>query len=153
LVGTFAAGSAALGQEKVPAIPKAEVPLDEKPFKPDTLFLTWQRDPTTTMTIQWVGKTKESDDPLIRFTNRGKDEWTSGPTAAKKAFPVVEKNGIPTGPADFSVFRAELTGLTPATEYEFRIGTMSPVYRFRTMPAKMNNSFTFITGGDCGVNV
>ena len=24
-------------------------------FAPDTLFLTWQQDPTTTMTIQWVG--------------------------------------------------------------------------------------------------
>src|SRR5205823_1503683 len=28
---------------------------DDAHSRPDTLFLTWQRDPTTTMTVQWVG--------------------------------------------------------------------------------------------------
>src|SRR3954471_8475280 len=34
-----------------------EVPkFAERPtFEPTALFLTWQRDPTTTMTVQWVG--------------------------------------------------------------------------------------------------
>ena len=36
------------------------------------------------------------------------------------------------------VFRAEFTGLTPGTEYQFRISTQPTVYRFRTMPAKAN---------------
>src|SRR5205807_4956799 len=53
---------------------------------------------------------------------------------------------------DFKVFRAELTSLLPGTEYEFRIGKQSPVYRFRTMPAKATNTIHFISGGDCGVN-
>ena len=56
------------------------------------------------------------------------------------------------GPTDLSVFRAELTGLTPGTEYEFKIGINSPAYRFRTMPAKATKAFTFVSGGDCGVN-
>src|SRR5206468_2551944 len=60
--------------------------------------------------------------------------------------------GLPTGPTDLSVFRAELTGLAPGTEYEFRVGTMPPVYRFRTMPAKATRAFHFVSGGDCGVN-
>ena len=77
-----------------------------------------------------------------------------GPGAVGKPFPVVQSwMGFPTGPTDFSVFRAELTGLTPGTEYEFRIGTMSPAYRFRTMPAKATKAFTFVSGGDCGVNL
>ena len=37
---------------------------------------------------------------------------------------------------DLKVFRTELTGLTPGTDYQFRIGKQSTVYRFRTMPAK-----------------
>ncbi len=153
LASTLAA-PAIFGQDKQPAPAKPEVPLDEKPFNPDTLFLTWQRDPTTTMTIQWVGKTKDADDPIIRYADRGKGEWLTGPAATKKRFPVVTSwIGFPTGPTDMSVFRAELTGLTPGTEYEFRIGTMSPVYRFRTMPAKATRSFTFVSGGDCGVNL
>jgi hypothetical protein len=31
----------------------AAVPTEDFPFRPSTLFLTWQRDPTTTMTVQW----------------------------------------------------------------------------------------------------
>ena len=149
-LATTLAAPALLGQDK-PAAPRPDVPPDERSFHPDTLFLTWQRDPTTTMTIQWVGKT--ADDPVIRFADRGKGEWVTGPTARGKRFPVGQSFfGYPTGPTDLSVFRAELTGLTPGTEYEFRIGTVSPVYRFRTMPAKATKAFTFVSGGDCGVN-
>ncbi|HEX3870112.1 MAG TPA: twin-arginine translocation signal domain-containing protein, partial [Pirellulales bacterium] len=36
-------GSAALAKDK------------KVPSGLDTLFLTWQRDPTTTMTVQWIG--------------------------------------------------------------------------------------------------
>jgi acid phosphatase type 7 len=53
---------------------------------------------------------------------------------------------------DFKVFRAELTGLAPGTDYDFRVGRQSPVYRFRTMPAKMTDTIQFVSGGDCGVN-
>jgi hypothetical protein len=149
LTAALAAGPTLLAQDK-----PVEIPADEKPFKPDTLFLTWQRDPTTTITIQWIGRRKDADDPIIRYADRGKGEWTTGPTASHKPFPIVTTMfGFPTGPIDLSVFRAELTGLTPGTEYEFRIGTNSPVYRFRTMPAKATRAFHFISGGDCGVNI
>jgi hypothetical protein len=53
---------------------------------------------------------------------------------------------------DLKVFRAELTGLAPGTDYQFRIGRSSPVYRFRTMPAKATDAIQFVSGGDCGVN-
>src|SRR5690242_16669741 len=33
---------------------------DDSAFQPSTLFLTWQRDPTTTMTVQWVGAIGEA---------------------------------------------------------------------------------------------
>ena len=153
LAASLAAGPAVLGQDRTaPAqIPPA---LDDEPtFKPDTLFLTWQRDPTTTITIQWIGKT--ADEPIIRYADRGKDEWKLGPTATATRFPVYQRRWFtfPTGPTDAFVYRAELTGLTPGTEYEFRIGTRSPVYRFRTMPAKATKAFTFVSGGDCGVNI
>ena len=59
---------------------------------------------------------------------------------------------------DFTVFRAELTGLTPGADYEFVIGKnskgapLSPTYHFRTMPAKATDTIHFVSGGDCGVN-
>ncbi|HZU35923.1 MAG TPA: metallophosphoesterase, partial [Gemmataceae bacterium] len=40
---------------------------DEPAFRPNTLFLTWQRDPTTTITVQWVGVTGETADPTISY--------------------------------------------------------------------------------------
>jgi len=123
-------------------IPRA---FDDAAFAPSTLFLTWQRDPTTTMTIQWVGTTGETSDTTISCWNSKDATWTTLP----KKTPTTAK---PYPKTDFKVFRAELTGLTPGADYEFRIGKNSPKYKFRTMPAKANDTIHFISGGDCGVN-
>lgn len=158
-------------------------PAEDKPFQSDTIFLTWQRDPTTTMTIQWIGRTRDVDEPVIRFRDRAQSEWLYGPVAKIRPFPVVElpppkeaskptsgtaaSSGdkeslkkdeskiapLTTGPTDLSIFRAELTGLAPGTEYEFIIGTNSKTYRFRTMPAKATKAFHFISGGDVGTGI
>jgi hypothetical protein len=114
----------------------------ETPFRPDTLFLTWQRDPTTTMTVQWVGTAGETADTTVRYAAVRSADWQSRPAAVK-----------PYPRTDFKVFRAELTGLSPGTDYEFRIGTESPAFRFRTMPAKATDTIHFVSGGDCGVGI
>jgi hypothetical protein len=114
---------------------------DDFPFQPSTLFLTWQRDPTTTMTVQWVGAAGETADTTVSYSPDCYDDWQEQPTATK-----------PFPKTDLKVFRAELTGLTPGTDYEFRVGKQSPTYRFRTMPAKATDTIHFISGGDCGVN-
>jgi len=147
VAAALAVGPQLLSQDK-PATPP---PVSDNSFNPDTLFLTWQQDPTTTMTIQWIGKS--ADDPVILYANRGKDVWQYGPMAEKTRYPFIEYQFWPGahGPTDQYVFRAELTGLTPGTEYEFKIGLSSPTYRFRTMPAKATKTFSFVSGGDCGV--
>jgi hypothetical protein len=114
---------------------------DDAPFQPSTLFLTWQRDPTTTMTVQWVGAGGETADTKITYAALPGFRWSTEPTTTKP-YPMT----------DLKVFRAELTGLSPGTDYIFRIGKASPTYRFRTMPAKANDTIHFISGGDCGVN-
>lgn len=117
-------------------------PTEDFPFQPSTLFLTWFRDPTTTMVIQWVGTRGETADTTIYY-GEPNDEWeTQKPET--KPYPMT----------DFTVFRCELTNLTPGTDYEFKIGkNASPTYRFRTMPAKATDTIHFVSGGDCGVNV
>ena len=114
---------------------------DTSPFRPSTLFLTWQRDPTTTMTVQWIGAVGETADTSISYSTLPGFRWQSQPTVANP-YPLT----------NLKVFRAELTGLLPGTDYLFRIGKQSPVYRFRTMPAKVTDTISFISGGDCGVN-
>jgi acid phosphatase type 7 len=129
-----------LGQDRRPNDGTVKIP-DEAAFQPSTLFLTWQRDPTTTMTVQWVGTKGETAETTVRYCEVGEDFWEEQP-AIDKPYPL----------SDFKVYRAELTELTPGTNYEFKIGKSSPTYRFRTMPAKATDSIHFVSGGDCGVN-
>src|SRR5262249_42882801 len=105
-----------------------------------SLFLTWRKDPTTTMTIQWIGP-QTSLDISIHFVPVGGEIWQAAKTTTK-----------PFPNTDLKVHRCELSGLTAATEYMFQIGKTSPIYRFRTMPRKATNTLQFVSGGDCGVN-
>jgi hypothetical protein len=107
----------------------------------DGLFLTWQHDPTTTMTIQWISPEVPAETVPIHFIPTNGTRWFTADTFAK-----------PYTGTDLKVYRAELHSLTPGTEYIFRIGWNSPAFRFRTMPSKATDTITFVSGGDCGVN-
>jgi hypothetical protein len=142
------ASSPFYGADKPAASPLADLinKVGEEPsFQPSTLFLTWQRDPTTTMTVQWVGTRGETADTAVYYWPAKADSWFS---STKKQ----PTTALPYPLTDFKVFRAELTGLTPGADYLFRIGKSSPTYRFRTMPAKATDTIHFVSGGDCGVN-
>jgi hypothetical protein len=142
-------------EEKSDPLPSRSVK-DDPAFQPSTLFLTWHRDPTSTMDVQWVGVQGETADTNVYYTSekivvpvRGERR---SPTERKPTWQVQSTSNRPYPMSDFKVFRSELTGLTPGTDYSFRVGKSSPVYRFRTMPAKANDTIHFVSGGDCGVN-
>ncbi len=132
--------------ETAPA-PRAVVSPTPQNLAPrDTLFLTWQRDPTTTITVQWVGPALE--DPTVRVVPRDGAEWKTGTVELK-----------PFGNTNLKVHRCEFTGLTAGTEYllqvgkrvpSFQLGLRPETYRFRTMPAKATDTFQWVSGGDCG---
>ena len=154
-----ALASAPLLRAEAPADPPLPKVPDDAAFQPNTLFLTWQRDPTTTMTVQWVGVAGETADAKISYAPVTPDRIPEMPRAdqpggAEKAaaWTTAETTARPYPQSDFKVFRGELTGLTPGTDYQFRIGKRSPTYRFRTMPAKATDTIHFVSGGDCGVN-
>src|SRR5213595_1179712 len=117
-------------------VAKAPPPVSQDPLA--SLFLTWQQDPTTTMTIQWVGTASAAD---IRVAPLGATDWRAGKTATK-----------PFTNTDLIVHRCELTGLKPGTEYKFQIGTTGTDYRFRTMPAKATDTIQWVSGGDAGID-
>src|SRR5437764_10967836 len=110
---------------KEKAAAKAPPPVSNDPLA--SLFLTWQQDPTTTMTVQWVGAEMASDPP-IQYAPLTASDWKSAKTI-RKPFPDTE----------LKVHRCELTGLAPGAEYKFRIGDAATELRFRTMPAKATN--------------
>jgi hypothetical protein len=109
-------------------------------FAPDTLFLTWQQDPTTTMTVQWVGHSSDADSS-IQYATLNDPLWQIARTMTK-----------PYPNTDLKVYRCELTGLKPGTEYQFQIAQTAKKYRFRTMPAKATNTIQFVSGGDAGID-
>ncbi len=104
----------------------------------DSLFLTWREDPTTTIMIQWVAGGSQTV-PAVSYRPKQGQVWQTA-KVVQKPFPGT----------DLKVYRSELTGLAPGTEYAFQIGSASPEFRFRTMPAKATDEFTFVTGGDAG---
>lgn len=108
------------------------------PAPPVGLLLTWQRDPTTTMTIDWHRRPTELDQlPRIEARPRGATEWESF-DATRLEFPF----------SDRKIDRVELTGLTPGAAYEFRGGEGTATHYFRTMPATLEEPLTFAIGGD-----
>ncbi len=111
---------------------------DSHTEKLESLFLTWRQDPTTTIMIQWVAAASPQT-PQVQYRPLDGKIWQSA-KAASKPFPGT----------DLKVYRSEITGLDPGTEYAFQIGSSSFEFRFRTMPATATEEFTFVTGGDAG---
>lgn len=109
------------------------------------LFLSWQRDPTTTMTINWVDIYADSS-PTILY--RKYEGIHNSQTAWEKA----EAKLSTVGPTTLQLRRVELTGLEPGTRYEFGIGDkpkdVTHFWRFDTMPAELTEPLTFVSGGD-----
>lgn len=104
--------------------------------EPLALLLTWQRDPTSTMTIDWHSKQDEVVDPTLSSREAGTEEWEDV-SADTNPFDLFERD----------IHRVELDGLESATTYEFRVDD-SRVYTFRTLPGQLDREITFAVGGD-----
>ncbi len=105
------------------------------------LYLTWQRDPSTTMTVNWVSL-YEGTPTNVWYRASGAEEWLLKTGTRHQVKPSV-----------LQVRRVELTGLKGDTSYEFYLGEKAPkdskgVEKFRTMPAKLERPVRFVTGGD-----
>jgi acid phosphatase type 7 len=104
------------------------------------LYLTWQRDPTTSMTVNWVDLYPDSSGTVWHRAT-GADKWSRSRASQATV-----------GPTTLQLRRAELTGLEPATRYEFGIGEdrddLPHRWRFRTMPKKLTRPLRFVEGGD-----
>lgn len=122
------------------ALPVAPPPREVAEPGLDTIFLTYRRDPTTSVVIQWVDYARPA--PAVRHTRLLGFSWEGVTPVATRPF----------GDSPWLVYRAELTGLTPDTEYRFAVDGHPRTFRFRTMPARATDTFTFVSGGDCGTN-
>lgn len=101
---------------------------------PAALFVTWDGDPTTTVSIDWHLR-RGTRLPAIAVRGPGIRGWrrVAGDSIA---FPHSERH----------VRRARITGLRPGTTYRVRFGERT--YTYRTMPARLDAPITFAAGGD-----
>jgi hypothetical protein len=128
--------------------PSVALVAQEAPSAPEGLLLSWQRDPLTTMTIDWYS-TEASPSAGVQFrpahgaepapAGPGAAGWSSGPTPVSQPFPHLEGAYI---------HRVELSGLEPGTEYLFTVEGRGRVFRFRTMSRDLSRPLRFATGGD-----
>jgi acid phosphatase type 7 len=118
----------------LPGAGLAQVPSSS--VEPVGLYLTWQQDPTTTMTIDWHSRNGDGAGTL-HYRSAGSGTWQPA-----------EAVTLPFPHSDRTIHRVELTGLVPATTYRFRVGEYSRVFSFRTMPSDASEPIRFAAGGD-----
>lgn len=118
---------------------------------PKTLILTWEGDPCTTMTAEWLRGPGLGDRPekgkgeLVKWKEVQALDWKTLTTSSSD-FPDPEKMGM----ARWKLVRARWDQLKPGTEYLFQIGD-APVQKFRTAPDHLSQPVVFVEGGDVDV--
>ncbi|MDZ7771550.1 MAG: fibronectin type III domain-containing protein [Balneolaceae bacterium] len=106
----------------------------DNPSDPYSFLLSWQRDPTTTMTIDW--HTDDVAEQWMQYRRKGDSQWNTVQGKVSD-FPGSER----------VIRRHEITGLLPNTTYEFRF-TGRDVYTFRTLPSQQSRTIRFAAAGD-----
>lgn len=105
---------------------------------PPAVYLLWQKDPTTTMTVNWYNY--ETGQNQLRYRLPGAGAWSTL-AATTQPFPHTERY----------IHTAEITGLSPGTNYEFQVDGYAETFKFRTMPATLSRPIKFGVGGDVSI--
>ncbi|MEM1209456.1 MAG: metallophosphoesterase [Planctomycetota bacterium] len=141
-----------------PAAAQDRTPTDAKPvrtnYTPDTLppadepstqavYVTWQRDPTTTLTAQWIG-------PLH-------PQWASAAICRAPELPqspdTLRYTSVPArwqavpGTDNRMAYSAEFINLAPDTPYLLAIPGRDEPLRVRTLPADGDQPLRFVAAG------
>jgi hypothetical protein len=103
---------------------------------PPAVYLTWQRDPTTTMTVHWYGLDGE-EPSRVAYQAEGEAEWQYA-EGTRGAFPFTP----------LYIHTVEITGLVPGSRYRFRRAGQETTYLFATLPSTLDRPLRFIEGGD-----
>lgn len=112
------------------------LPSDEGEFENAGPFLTWQQDPTSTVTIDWYAHEGDQEARFISYRRINSEaNWRR-----------VESTQHEIPSSEYVIHRAELSGLGADTKYEFRIPLGE--FHFRTLPETLSRLVQLAAGGD-----
>jgi hypothetical protein len=107
---------------------------------PEALYLTWQKDPTSTMTIHWLTKKEDTVDSIeYQKKSDAPDSGWKKETGVHHELPENQP---------YNIHVIELVNLDSDCTYRFRIGAEKAEYLFRTMPKTLDSPVRFVVGGD-----
>lgn len=104
----------------------------------ETIYLTWQQNPSTTMTIQWISHFHEKQSVVLYHSRQGEQKWQKV-TGEILEFPHASQ---------YLIHRVELKNLQSNTEYVFKVVPYIEEYCFLTAPARLDKELRFVVGGD-----
>lgn len=107
---------------------------------PLALYLTWQGDPTTTMTIQWISFSDDKE-TVVKYRANTKESDEPWRTVKGTSASLVKES-------PYLLHRTELKNLEPETEYVFRAGPQGLIYKFKTLPKTLEHPLRIAVGGD-----
>ncbi len=119
-------------------------------FDPDALYLTWIDDPCTTMTVQWHTVFGETRGKAVYYREAEAlpGQVTEPAPAVNEHWTKVQAKAVPLPGTTRDVQTAHITGLAPGKMYRFFFNPGGPVYKFKTLPAKLDRPIRFIVAGD-----
>ena len=103
----------------------------------DTIYLTWKRSPSTTMTIQWISLNEQLENRVL-YRHKNETEWHEVRGHATR-FPQT---------LNYLIHQVEILSLQPDTTYVFRLYGQAKEYLFKTMPINLKEPIKFVVGGD-----
>lgn len=103
---------------------------------PVSIYLTWQHNPESTMTVSWITSLEDKQDTVAY--RQGEEKWQPIQASHQQV-----PNNVP-----YLLHRIELTGLKADTTYQLRVGNYEKIYKFRTMPDSLDSPIRFVIGGD-----
>lgn len=107
-------------------------------LKAEIIYLTWQGDPSTTMTVQWITSVNSSKQNAIRYRLSTEEEWKQ---LESKTYQLPNRT-------PFVLNRIVLQGLQPDSSYDFVIDKNDRIYKFRTLSTELKKPLSFAVGGD-----
>jgi len=102
--------------------------------EPAVVYLTWIKDPATTMVVQWQAPAGTGL-PRLEYQAKGGSEWLTAQGTADEV-------------QGFEVHRVYLEGLAEDSDYLFKIQGDKREYAFKTMPQKLTRPVKMAIGGD-----